>query len=79
MPVTCPPPPRAPLLPSRPPCAVISARDADALVRVSFRGHTALLRRRVTRCLAPLCQLAASYGYIWQASRFPWAEHSCTA
>jgi hypothetical protein len=38
MPVTCPPPPRAPLLPSRPPCAVISARDAEALVRVSFRG-----------------------------------------
>jgi hypothetical protein len=38
MPVTCPPPPRAPLLPSRPPCAVISDRDADAPVRVSFRG-----------------------------------------
>jgi hypothetical protein len=36
MPVTCPPPPRAPLLPSRPPCAVI--RDRDAPVRVSFRG-----------------------------------------
>jgi hypothetical protein len=38
MPVTCPPPPRAPLLSSRPPCAVISDRDADAPVRVSFRG-----------------------------------------
>jgi hypothetical protein len=38
MPVTCPPPPRAPLLPSRSPCAVISDRDADAPVRVSFRG-----------------------------------------
>ena len=38
MPVTCPPPPRAPLLPSRLPCAVISDRDAHAPVRVSFRG-----------------------------------------
>jgi len=38
MPVTCPPPPRALLLSSRPPCAVISDRDADAPVRVSFRG-----------------------------------------
>jgi hypothetical protein len=78
MPVTCPPPPRAPLLPSRPPCAVISDRDADVPVRVSFRG-TALLKRRLTRCLAPLCQLAAWHGYIWQASRFQWAEYSCTA
>ena len=38
MPVTCPPPPRASLLPSRLPCAVISDRDAEAPVRVSFRG-----------------------------------------
>jgi hypothetical protein len=38
MPVICQPPPPAPLLPSRPPCAVISDRDADAPVRVSFRG-----------------------------------------
>jgi hypothetical protein len=38
MPVTCPPPPRALLLSSRPPCAVISDRDAHAPVRVSFRG-----------------------------------------
>ena len=80
MPVTCPPSPRASLLPSRPPCAVVTDRDADAPVRVSFRGTqpysggTSLVAWNLH-----ICQLAAGHGYIWQASRFQWAEHSCTA
>jgi hypothetical protein len=77
MPVTCPPPPRAPLLPSRPPCAVISDRDAHAPVRVSFQGKqpysdgTSLVAWNLH-----ICQLAAGYGYILQASRSQWPEHS---